>query len=206
MCAGTLVLLGLAVLAGWTVGNVRLVEVLPGRVSMKANTAVCFMAAGLGVMAELLGDRRWMRVFGAAVLLVGGLTVVEYATGRSLGLDQLMFHDGLQPIWPGRMARLSAVNFCLSGGALLLLAGGRRMWRWGYGCVAALLVAAMLSMVGMVYGVPLLYGADGRQAGLRPWRCIRARALWCSAIGPAGGESAIRASSGCWWARRQAAC
>src|ERR1700733_3921317 len=58
------VALGLTVLLGWAFDIKRLETVLPGYVSMKANTALCFMLCGGSLFTGFLSrPRAWKRKF-----------------------------------------------------------------------------------------------------------------------------------------------
>jgi hypothetical protein len=85
---------------------------------MKANTALCFLLAGL---ALALRDRRAVRLACGAVSTVAGLTLAEYLTGITFGLDQWLFRDATDAhtIYPGRMVEATALGFLLSGESLL---------------------------------------------------------------------------------------
>lgn len=129
--------IGGLVLFGWA-GDVTIFKsVVPGVVTMKANTALSFALAGVGLSlvsgrlsraAVVIG-----RLCAAVSLLIGLLTVCEYASGRNFGIDELLAVD-VQPAFatslPGRMGINTATSFVLVGLALLLLdvetARGRR--------------------------------------------------------------------------------
>lgn len=122
-----------AVLAGWWLHRPGLTTVLPGFVAMKANSAAGFMLAGLSL--ALLGcspsssQRQWQaRVAAAVVALLGLLTLCQYLFGLNFGIDQLLLQErsgAVGTLAPGRMAPLSALNFLLLGGALLLVSHRR---------------------------------------------------------------------------------
>jgi serine phosphatase RsbU (regulator of sigma subunit) len=120
--------MGVVVLAGWALDLPLLQSIRPDVVTMKANTALAFFLAGLSLVLlykEPSGQRRRIvQVCATAVLAVGTLTLGEYLTGRDFGIDQLLFPDTLSVFAisdPGRMAPQSALNFILTGLALLLL-------------------------------------------------------------------------------------
>lgn len=71
-------------------------SVLPGLVTMKPNTALAFVLAGvsLWLLRREEADQRARRIAGACaflVALVGLLTLGEYLAGWNLGIDQLLF-------------------------------------------------------------------------------------------------------------------
>jgi PAS domain S-box-containing protein len=116
--------LGLAILLGWALDLPLLRMGVPGSLSVKANSALGFLAAGLA--ARTLASRRAgprgrlvAQVTGMAVAAVGLFTLVEYVVGVDLGFDQLLFQDPAGAT-PGRMAPNSALAFLFIGLALAL--------------------------------------------------------------------------------------
>ena len=75
---------GGSVLIGWLFDVGFLKSLHPAWVSMKANTAVCFLLSGLALWQSAI-----RRVCAGLVALVGALTLAEYCFGWTLGLDQL---------------------------------------------------------------------------------------------------------------------
>jgi PAS domain-containing protein len=159
-----LIILGVAVLVGWLADIGFLTTVLPGRVSMKPNTAIGFLCAGLSIV--LLTKRfpaprsRWLSAaFAVIVINIGLLTLVEYGFHVDLGIDQLLFRDPFQNPYPGRIAHITAFNFLLSGLSLFLMSVSEKQAKWPQ--ILSLLtgLSALLAIVGYAYGVPLLYGS-----------------------------------------------
>ncbi|MEE8107473.1 MAG: response regulator [Planctomycetota bacterium] len=114
--------LGLTVIVGWHVGNRTLIQVLPQFVPMQYNTALGFVFCGSGLLLHLFWKKRTAGAAGALATLVGGLTLVQYVGGISLGIDELLMkHDiTVETSHPGRMAPNTAVCFTLVGLALAL--------------------------------------------------------------------------------------
>jgi PAS domain S-box-containing protein len=137
------VLLGCLVLIGWQLDLVVLKSLYPDLATTKANTAVCFILAGvsLGLQTrklacgsaiekpdrrESLRSSRLARIANGcaiAIICVAFLTICQYLFGCNLGIDELLFPDPHSPATsaPGRMGINTAVNFCLTGGALWLI-------------------------------------------------------------------------------------
>ncbi len=165
--AGAAVILAVAgsVLIGWMFDVGFLKSMLPGYIEMKANTAVAFGLAGAGVLLltrKSLGrfDKSITALFSLLVILIGAATIFEYIGHADLGIDQLLFRDRLQIEFPGRLAPVTAVNFVISGCALLLLSGPQQRWKWAQILGAGTTVSALLAIIGYSYGVPLLYGSS----------------------------------------------
>lgn len=117
---------GSVVLVGWA-AEVDALKGFGQDLAMKPNTAISFVLGGASVW--LLSEEGIPRlrhvagkVFAAATGLIGLLTAVEYASGRDLGIDQLLFKDlATLEGTPGRMAVTSAISFILLGSALMIL-------------------------------------------------------------------------------------
>lgn len=169
LAGGTVAVLGGLALLGWTFNNPALKALLPGAVSMKAITAVCFMLLGLSLVlqARCLPKsprpcRLLARALAALVVGLALLTLAEFAVGRDLGLDQLLFRESADQAgasFPGRMAMSSAINFCLLGLALLFLDVKTRRGQWPAqaGTLAAEGIT-LIALIGYLYGLETLYG------------------------------------------------
>ncbi|BAZ22044.1 diguanylate cyclase with PAS/PAC and GAF sensors [Kalymmatonema gypsitolerans NIES-4073] len=162
-------LMGCGVLLGWLLDVPLLKYGFPGSpYTIKANTAVCLLL--IGVSLGLLQRRlpRWLYLIaqGCAMLTVtiGLLTLSEYVVGWNLGIDELLFDDGIPTFtspYPGRMTEITAFNFVLLGIALLLLAQKTRQCHWlaqSLSCVVGL--SATSALVGYLFEVGVLYKFD----------------------------------------------
>lgn len=165
LCA-LLVVLGSAVALGWIFEVQILKSVGPRLSTMKFNAALSFVAAGCGIfLAGSAGQmrRRAAAGAGAFLVLVGFLTLVEYAAGVSLGIDELFLRDrgvltgsGV----PGRMSPLTAVAWMAIGTAVILIARGRRPSAVAAGhfvSVAAGFIA-FLAAAGYAFGAEAFWG------------------------------------------------
>jgi hypothetical protein len=105
---------------------------------------------------------------------VGGLTLVEYAFGTGLGIDQLLFHDhnaarSVATGYPGRMGVATALALVLSSCALGLLARGR--------AVGQHVAAAVVLLIPLSAALGYLYGADSTgpwgttEVSTYTWQC-----------------------------------
>ncbi len=130
-CGGLVIALGGLVVAGWLVGSERLVSVVPGFIAMRFNTALCFVVAGVGLVAVVRG---WFRVgLAASALLVGfaGVILLEFVTGSDWGSDVWLQPDLLGAVpMPGRMHETTAAGFVMVGSGLGLVSWpGLAVWR-----------------------------------------------------------------------------
>ncbi|GAA3503292.1 hypothetical protein GCM10019016_104020 [Streptomyces prasinosporus] len=157
-------LLGLMSLTGWVLDVDVLKSVLPGgAVSMKANTAVAVVALGLSlyVVARTQARPQTVAARAAATLAagIGALTLVEYATGTGLGIDELLFYDdtaGVATGAPGRMAPNTAAALTLAGTASLCVSAPRIPAWAGQILSMPVVTLGMLRLYGAAYAVPEL--------------------------------------------------
>ncbi|HAX74538.1 MAG TPA: hypothetical protein DCY88_01550, partial [Cyanobacteria bacterium UBA11372] len=180
------IFIGCLVLVGWGLDIAILKSVFPGAATMKANTAVCFILAGMSLWLTVRGGgdsslilprsqkKRWRR-YGALVAQTGAiasstiaiLTLSQYLFGWNLGIDELLFRDSsLSPATshPGRMGINTTINFSLLGGALWLL-HQRQSQRWqkdilillAQGLSLGAILIAVQALVGYAYKVEVFY-------------------------------------------------
>ncbi|MFG3659991.1 SpoIIE family protein phosphatase [Streptomyces sp. NPDC047706] len=160
--------LGAVGLTGW-VSGLEVLRRLPGAgATMDANTTVALLALGASLFVSALAPARGRVPVGlvaaaraAAVLgsLIGGLTLVQYLTGTSLGIDELVVEDDAAPpagMVRGRMAANTALALTIAGVAALC-ASLTRLPAWT-SQVPGLVVLAlgMLRLYGFTYAVPEL--------------------------------------------------
>jgi PAS domain S-box-containing protein len=181
--------IGLSVLAAWAFDFRPLMTLQPGLVAMKPNTALAFCLGGLSLFLFLRpvegANRRAINlstVFAGAVASVGMLTLLEYATGFKLGIDELLFRDYAGSSAPGRMAPISAFNLVSLGLALVLLRFPKRTV-WVHALAGFTALASLIAIVGYSYGVAPLY-QSGKFSAIALHTAIASLALctglWCA--------------------------
>lgn len=161
MVAVALVVIGLVALAGWWLDVPLLRSVFPGWTAMVVNTASMLIVLGVGLWCATLGESQvgsLVRRLGAALaMLIGGLTLVEYAMQADLAIDLLLpfEHQRNQPgLFPGRMAPATALCILLSGLSLLGLNGKTLLPQ----TLAILtLCISLTAVIGYMFNVSALY-------------------------------------------------
>lgn len=153
------VALGVTVLIGWHAHVVHLVQIHPRLVPMQYNTALCFVALGVGVGFLIAGRERSARLCGLAAAGVGALTLFQYLSGFDLRIDQLLMEHAItvETSHPGRMAPNTALCFILAGATVSL--GLRQRHRFVAGVGAGLLVLlGAIPLLGYLVGSENAYG------------------------------------------------
>ena len=144
---------GTTVIVGWIFDISILKSIHPSMVSMKANTAACFILGGLSLWFHLKSQTARSiqglgKILASLVALIGLLTLAEYAFKVNLGIDQLLVHEPVGTVGtfsPGRMAMNAAIGFSLLGLALLAI-DAREHWQLDLSQVLAL-TAGLLGLV-----------------------------------------------------------
>lgn len=123
LLSAVVALTGMLILIGWMLGIRCLTTLIPGSISVKANTGIAFMLTGAsflfscvpGKIAPFIG-----RLFSLIAGMIGLLTLVEFFGKVPLGIDELLFRDvflnNATP-WPGQMAGSTALCFVLAAAA-----------------------------------------------------------------------------------------
>jgi len=162
VCAALTFAIGCMVLVGWAAHIAWMTQVLPRSVAMRPLTAVSFVLGAVALALLLAGGRA--RVFGRALgvlsMLDGLGALVEYALGRDLHFDRLVFGRNMIEsggLYPGMMSLDAAVAFVLLGVALLA-SGPRRPHFVRDALAAAAGTIAGVVALGYAYGATSLYG------------------------------------------------
>lgn len=146
------VLVGAVVLAGWVTDITILKSISPSWVSMKVNTAVCFMMMGIAITFFTIDHQgKFNDIFKAIawiasllVLGVSSLTLLEYITNNNFGIDQFIISEALNTVGtshPGRMAPETALCFFLLSTAKIFNHGIKQKTYWSlYSLLSGILV------------------------------------------------------------------
>jgi PAS domain S-box-containing protein len=165
MAAGAIGVLGLL---GALFDVAALKSVRVGWATMKVNTALCLVlaAVAMGTRSDNRGrvGRGRTRAIACAsvVLIVGALSLLEWITGRSFGIDELILRDlqvGIGAGCPGRMSPTTAYSFVAIGASLFLRAR-RKPWQGiaGRALTVSVGVVGLVSLIGYLYGVGPTFG------------------------------------------------
>jgi len=156
--------LGALVLVGWIFNVPVLKSVVPGLATMKVNTAIGFISLGFSVWLSQSESNRYRRtavVLAFLPVVLGSAVMAEYLGRWNFGIDEFLFPDpvlmALSP-FPGRMSLMTATNFVLLGGAMLLprkRPGLARTTADLFGVTASLV--GFIACAGYIFEAPALY-------------------------------------------------
>ncbi len=163
IAGGGIALVGVLVAVSWFAHWRGLLQLAPGAVSMKFNTALCFVLCGMGACLLTTRYRRWTIAPAALAAGIAVCTLSEYVLGVRGSLDELFIKDYLLDgtIDPGRMSPLSALCFTLLT-AGLIRAGSARGPGGGLQMLALLATSVALitgaALTGNLLGIDTAFG------------------------------------------------
>ena len=164
MAAAAAIAIAAVVLLGWLIDAHVLRAFSTGAVAMKTNAAVGVVMAGVAVLLKVGAPPRRRRLtgdgLGLACIVLGLVTLAEYATGWQPGIDELLFSEALTAVRtssPNRMAASAALCLILLGAAVVLMGRGLRRTAVAQ-CLAGVVgVLGVLALAGYGFGSSLLY-------------------------------------------------
>ena len=160
------IVIGGLVLLGWWSDIEYLKSVVPSFVTMKVNTALCFIFAGssLFLLHRNLTKHNnlWLaQIFAALVGTISLLTLLEIIFQWNLGIDELLLKQSLDKFVtasPGRMALATALTFFLISVALLLLGFEKRKAEWAAQIITLVTsIIPLISLICYFYNVEPIY-------------------------------------------------
>lgn len=147
------------VLIGW-IGNIDFLKsILPGSISMKVNTAVCFLLLGIALVLHYYHKGRYL-ILGIAILVIltGLVTLSEYFIGKNLGIDELLWKEGkgtVDTLFPGRISAPAALHFLLIG-VILIIMPYPRMHMFIYFALLVVVLISGLAFLSFIFGISYL--------------------------------------------------
>ena len=148
---------------GWYTHNPSLIQINPAFVPMQYNTAMGFLLGGIALLALLACFRIIADIIGVATILIGGLTLLEYALGIDLFIDQMFMQHYIDVATshPGRMAPNTALCFILTGLALTFSSLKpdyplTPIWISTFGAI--IIALGIVALTGYLTGIETAYG------------------------------------------------
>jgi PAS domain S-box-containing protein len=145
-------LLGLLVLAGWSMHSILLIQILPGLAPMQRMTALSFVLCGLALCLTVTERRNAAAACALPPLLIALAVGAEYIFSVSLRIDELLGRGYITAFapYPGRMSQITAVGFVLIASALLSTAFQRSR---SFVSPALGLTGSVVATVGLISGL-----------------------------------------------------
>ncbi|HVT85186.1 MAG TPA: PAS domain S-box protein [Chitinophagaceae bacterium] len=124
-----IILVSCLILCSWIFNIPGIDTRLPGNLRIKVNTALCFLFAGTSLLLlDNSAGKKYQQVIASVlvylILLIAGLTLMEYIFKWDAGIDQLFLNvpsSSPPGSFPGRMSQASAITFLFLSVVFLLL-------------------------------------------------------------------------------------
>lgn len=129
---------GMLVLLGWVIDSDILKAMYPGLITMKVNTAVCFILSGFAYCCVFSNEKgtflnRLGKLVASIILLIGVISLLENIFEWDFGIDNLLYPEtSLSHTYTrlGLMAPATAVCFIFIGITLLLFqTANQTLWK-----------------------------------------------------------------------------
>ena len=167
-CAFIVMAIGFTVLLGWAIDNSAMKSVLPGFISMKANTAAILVL--LSTVLIILHERTksinrvvLSTVICIFVIVLSVLTLLQYLTNANFGIDEMLFLEeaaALGRFPPGRLAPITGVNFIFLSVAFLVGNVPRKPWiQFSQFLTILVFFSGGQAFLGYVMGMSYVFGA-----------------------------------------------
>jgi PAS domain S-box-containing protein len=161
---------GALVLIAWALDFHSLKTLVPAAAAMKPNTAVGLLLLGVSLVCvsarappHVPSRKRVLlaRICATVPLLIGALTLGEYITGESFGVDRILFPNAVLELdvpYPGRISQAtSTCLILLSLSVMLLDSGSRTLGRLAQWPALGATALGFIAVLGYLYGAEQLY-------------------------------------------------
>ena len=155
--------LSILVIVGWIFDIAVFKTIVPGYVSMKVNTALCFLLTASTLILYIKNKWTFLALFLASLLTLTGLSsLLQDILNLNLGIDQLFIQD-LDAISkgeksPGRPSPMTAICFFIFG-LILIAFRSNQLWIKYVRQFSLHLITliAFIAVLGYLFNVPSFY-------------------------------------------------
>ena len=156
------------VLYGWLFESRLLIWLFPSGISMKANSAFCFILSSIALVLFLTRRPLAMmvqRILSLILISMGLITAYQYISGTDLPYvdsllvqNQLVQNDPDSQLFANRMSPLTAINFTLNGLSIFLLTyRNYHILNLARIITIPVILTSIMVLIGYAYGVRELY-------------------------------------------------
>jgi diguanylate cyclase (GGDEF)-like protein/PAS domain S-box-containing protein len=155
LAAVAVIVVGGVVCALWILGLAESTRLVPASSAVRFNTGLCFVLGGTSLLLALGRRPRWALAAIAPMVVLAGLTLLEYLLGWNLAVDDLFIPAVTRP-YAGRMAPNTAVALLVAALGLATLVPARtRIWALSISTMLAALTVALAGVAALGYAVDL---------------------------------------------------
>ncbi len=179
LASAVVICIGCIALLSWAVNIDILKSLIPGTATMKANTAICFVLAGVTLWLKTVRVNYKVHLISQfctiTIFIIALVTLSQYLFGWDFGIDELLFRDfplSSATSHPGRMGVNTAINWLFISAALWLEKGNKatnnkcrdatcqvstsHVFIYQV-CTFIVLLISFQAIIGYIYGVRVFY-------------------------------------------------
>ncbi|MCK9412622.1 MAG: ATP-binding protein [Prolixibacteraceae bacterium] len=157
---------GIVVIIGWIFKIPIFKSILPDYISMKFNTALCFVFSAIAMWSlnrKNLSRKTWfLIIFSIAfVLVISAINGLELLFNINIGIDELFIKDDIHAVattYLGRMAPTTAVAFIITGITLVILLFDPNEVKTSTTLSIILFALSLFSFIGYILGIEAYSG------------------------------------------------
>ncbi len=199
---GLLALLGATVVAGWYLHNSVLLQISQSYVPMQFNTALSFLAVGVSLCLAAHAKHIAAALTSLIAGIFGLLTILEYVSGVSLGIDQLLMRTYIMTTirFPGRMAASTAFCFLVASFAFWLSWHAATSKKWPLVGIIGSLIASFgaIGVLGYFTNLPVSF-VWGNFSSMAVHTALAFMVLGCGLVAHTlRNEALLQVESGVW--------
>lgn len=146
------------VISGWYLQKSILIQISDNFVPMQFNTAICFLLSALATIFLILQKKKLSILLAIALLILAGLSGVQYLIGQDFGIDQIFMDAYLlvHTTYPGRMGISTSICFALVGIIVISQNRANNLWFINHS-VMVVIAIALLSFIGYLGNINTAY-------------------------------------------------
>lgn len=150
------------VMVGWFLDIPVLKSIMPNYVSMKFNTALCFMLMSISLILESLKKQKLLtNIINIFVIVLCIVTYSQEVFNYNIGIDQLVITDrdaiSDKSPFPGRMSPITAILFTTIASGFILRKYARKYVLAIQYAFHLVTLMSIIALIGYLYNAPEFY-------------------------------------------------
>ncbi|WP_339675269.1 sensor histidine kinase [Cyclobacterium marinum] len=151
--------LSFTVLLGWYFEEKQILSIIPGSATMKFNTALVFLLAGILLVIQKTKKTAILFIYyslALIIVIIGVFTLLEYTGWSVFSIDNLFVSDKFSSKYPGRMSPATAVCSVFLGLGFIAEISANNFFKKAAGFLNALIVfISILAITAYILFIPM---------------------------------------------------
>jgi peptidoglycan/LPS O-acetylase OafA/YrhL len=150
-------LTSISVIIGWFLGYEKILSIIPESATMKFNTAIVFLIAGINLIIFSRKEKIYRTAFtvlSIIAIFIGTITLANYLDFSVIKIDNLLVKDVVSDNNPGRMSPATALCSILLGFGFLGFKSHKLLKSFSRNAVIILSIISLLSILSYILLIP----------------------------------------------------